>query len=702
MPANKVTISDIQNVVTNGETAARLVNDLKLQYNNLVDLINEGEIVAGVDPLVQPTQFGDGITTVFDSPAEEQFSPYVFMVYLDGFKQDPNDAYTVDVDGNIVFSEAPPEDVEVSITLYSPRLNEALNTSQVTAEGTAITKTLASWTRDIFDVYADASDLEVTATGTTTPRTLGDRFADVINVKDFESLVVGDDWTNAIKAALNLSEATGKTVAFGEGEFLSREELDCKTIMRGAGEGKTRLVFDQSSGVINGIYLNWDEQERVVGVTDMTIVCKDGNGGKAIYCEKGEYFINPSSVRTENLEIMDYDGPDESVSGFITQYAWAVGCSYGDIRGLRASNIRVYGNYDITATDTGQFQSTGFLYNGDQVLLFPLTSNCHTNACRIGISLQDHCFGFWDSMDITRSWIGIDVSTDFNWNEVFFSNIGINAQSVGINVDGFVRMHGVNIFINRHSSSFDGDHDWFGMKLVNVSKSYFSNIQAQPASVMTEKCTAFYLEGCESVVLQGIAGVNINDACVLNNCTGITGSLLFSHALGDNFLRLESNTRCTILSLVANESYTGTWYTHDGSIDFRNISLNITSGTSTDLDELSISGPSKFIDKLCLFDKDIIGDKGWVIQNDNGDFRLREYLSGVETNKILINSEESEIDLRFDSIKLNAVQIFSGSGSPEGVVSAAVGSLFLNKSGSASTSMYVKESGTGNTGWVAK
>lgn len=43
-----------------------------------------------------------------------------------------------------------------------------------------------------------------------------------------------------------------------------------------------------------------------------------------------------------------------------------------------------------------------------------------------------------------------------------------------------------------------------------------------------------------------------------------------------------------------------------------------------------------------------------------------------------------------------------GTGSPEGSVTANVGSLFLRKDGGSGTTLYVKESGTGNTGWVAK
>lgn len=44
----------------------------------------------------------------------------------------------------------------------------------------------------------------------------------------------------------------------------------------------------------------------------------------------------------------------------------------------------------------------------------------------------------------------------------------------------------------------------------------------------------------------------------------------------------------------------------------------------------------------------------------------------------------------------------SGAGSPEGIVSAPVGSLWTRTDGAANSTLYVKESGAGATGWVAK
>lgn len=43
-----------------------------------------------------------------------------------------------------------------------------------------------------------------------------------------------------------------------------------------------------------------------------------------------------------------------------------------------------------------------------------------------------------------------------------------------------------------------------------------------------------------------------------------------------------------------------------------------------------------------------------------------------------------------------------GNGTPEAAIAAPVGSLYLRRDGGTTTTLYVKETGTGNTGWVAK
>ena len=48
-----------------------------------------------------------------------------------------------------------------------------------------------------------------------------------------------------------------------------------------------------------------------------------------------------------------------------------------------------------------------------------------------------------------------------------------------------------------------------------------------------------------------------------------------------------------------------------------------------------------------------------------------------------------------------SIRVYHGFGTPEGAVVANVGSLFLRADGGENTSLYVKETGTGATGWVA-
>lgn len=54
------------------------------------------------------------------------------------------------------------------------------------------------------------------------------------------------------------------------------------------------------------------------------------------------------------------------------------------------------------------------------------------------------------------------------------------------------------------------------------------------------------------------------------------------------------------------------------------------------------------------------------------------------------------------TITFGGVKILVGSGTPEAVQTAPVGSMFLRTDGGAGTTLYIKQSGTGNTGWVGK
>lgn len=98
----------------------------------------------------------------------------------------------------------------------------------------------------------------------------------------------------------------------------------------------------------------------------------------------------------------------------------------------------------------------------------------------------------------------------------------------------------------------------------------------------------------------------------------------------------------------------------------------------------------------------VVGDNDDYTTQDNG---ARLYTSSNGNTMFLRNFADSAyVTFRPANIALGSVGqvIIPVTGSPEGSLAAVVGSIALRTDGGTSTSLYVKESGTGNTGWVAK
>ncbi len=73
-----------------------------------------------------------------------------------------------------------------------------------------------------------------------------------------------------------------------------------------------------------------------------------------------------------------------------------------------------------------------------------------------------------------------------------------------------------------------------------------------------------------------------------------------------------------------------------------------------------------------------------------------------EGNSFLNSSYVPVGDTYATITNLSIVGTLTHNGTPEGVFAAPVSSQFRRTDGGAGTSFYVKESGTGNTGWAAK
>ena len=68
----------------------------------------------------------------------------------------------------------------------------------------------------------------------------------------------------------------------------------------------------------------------------------------------------------------------------------------------------------------------------------------------------------------------------------------------------------------------------------------------------------------------------------------------------------------------------------------------------------------------------------------------------------LSNANGKIVTIENNDSNMSDITLQYGVGTPEGVISGGVGSIFIRTDGGAGTVLYIKETGIGNTGWIAK
>jgi Pectate lyase superfamily protein len=319
--------------------------------------------------------------------------------------------------------------------------------------------------------------------------------------------------------------------------------------------------------------------------------------------------------------------------------------------------------------------------------------------------------------------LGVD-----QWDDVFIENVFVyNAAEHGayVTLNNNVQIANLLVVSNRFGN---------GLKMVgntNVVASHCTFRGTENAGGLFDtdnlRC-AFESCSFENNVLQGVRMNSGNLDCAIRTCT-------FFRALQDE-IRCTGGTNT---SIVGNRLYpinrgivcdaavvlpiiTGNWITNgDGagiSVNSRSIIQNNTViGSLSPALEINTLSTNTIVSGNALFTPGAAWDfgVGTIVVGQMSGITTPGRTNILFSSRVAIGGTDPQatLDVTGDIIASTtvtassgyfnaAVKWVTGSASPEGAVTAPVGSLYSRTGGGAGTSFYVKESGSGNTGWVAK
>ena len=155
----------------------------------------------------------------------------------------------------------------------------------------------------------------ITATGSTTSRSLQDRAAEALNVKDFGAIGDGTaDDTAAFLAAAAAVPASGACIYVPSGTFMvgSAVLLKANTHLRGNGPQATTIKMKNGSNVA-GLIGNAVNGASFISVSDLTVDGNKANNGAGT--SQGINMVQVSQVTLRNVEVANVNGHGVTISG---------------------------------------------------------------------------------------------------------------------------------------------------------------------------------------------------------------------------------------------------------------------------------------------------------------------------------------------------------------------------------------------------
>ena len=549
-------------------------------------------------------------------------------------------------------------------------------------------------------------------------RAINLKLAEMVSAKDFGA--VGDgitDDTVAIRAFFANVQSNSCNF-LPAGNYL----VNSFTSLTLTGLSNVEIIGEGATITINADQSTTTYMLSFVNCTNVTINNLDINGNA--YIANPFYFSGCNFVQFLNNTFQKLWRTSSTVDGI------AFYCSNGT--NFQVTNNTFYRVNKAIVFDDDGTNSTNVVISGNTIDQggFAAITTAHVNCVVDSNTIRYASLGPFASRTDMRnaSWTPTLTSASYGTGKGAAINSGSNTYASGSyplnltitnNIINYVAEYAIGI----ESGDYVGATQLAGPAINTV----ISNNNIRNTGV-----NAIFLVGMNGVTVSGnivqTAGLSLaGDAAILlatrtGNTTsqvnnGIRNAVVSGNVVVDTtgvtqkafyFDGANINGALNGISISNNSVYlsntTKTWgiqFDNSGSASTQYSGMRIT-GNYFNAPSASASAIS-FISGLPMVNSTYVGNRSVNFGSPNNLYNtFYQYSTGLSTNSVEDANVNYPYQLQMSNSSGSPAIWTTGTGSPEGVLTAPIGSLYTNLTGSTSTTLYVKTSGTGNTGWTAK
>lgn len=486
-------------------------------------------------------------------------------------------------------------------------------------------------------VTTDVSDRLVLASGATASRTLANHLGDYISVKDFGA--VGDGSTDDV-AAFNAALATGKTVYVPR----STNTYKITTTLSFANDGQF-MFGDGKFG-----------QSRIENSANSNPLFTFSTGTGAVFrrrCGLRDLEFIGNSNTTAGIAIRGI--VDDSLTSDADKGGWLENVRIVDVGAGSGLRVAAWAGTYIGVEIWDGFVGLEIGSECNGVSFYGLyINNCTEEAILFNASQQPSNINFFDT---TAQFSGDNVVNMINIKDGY-----------GVNFDGLYLENGLQSGAIVHVNA-----DAKGVMLRNVTHTLNSGTSAIPIIETSVKGVT-------------IDGVFHTSGATMTAFVKITGTLPFTYISG-----LEVIAGTVTVDVDDSSTRKATFWADALTAALPPLTLKaLTSENILELVNSATNAIQAFWLNAILY-----------FGATTSALNIRAAGTALEVHDGTNGSGSGNIRVNSVIISSGDIKIISGSSTPESAVTAGIGSLFLQSDGGAGTSLWVKESGTGNTGWIA-